>query len=498
MSDKPTVAFNSVDRKDRVRKEYKNIDKLAASIAENGLIQPLILRGMELVAGGRRSMAIETLGITELQHGSCAGMPGKAGYVSVDELSDIDKLVMELEENFNREDLTWLESAQQIVRIHRLKTKQAIDENKSWGQRQTGALLGTSLGSVNNAVKVITAIEAGNQAVAKADSLTAALQVLLDQLEHEGLKWLAQTSKIPLPTDGSTIAVDLSKKPVGMAALKDDSNWVTSMPASHPSGSGIEQDASTPGGPIQTILDDIEIPLSKMLFHGDSVKDLMPGFGAESFDIIYTDIPYGTNPDNMEGLENFAEVRDEHQIIENVEMMPKFLAEAYRTLKTGGFCAFWYDLDHHEKLQKWAVAVGFKVQRWPLVWVKQHPCRNQAAQYNFTKTVETAMILRKGNAVLIKPQPRSDFACDGSIERKMYKNPFAKPFELHKWVLNAIAIQGMTVLDPCAGDGSIPRACVNLGFRPLAMEISDNHFPRLVENMKSVYQSVMHGKAKFV
>jgi ParB-like chromosome segregation protein Spo0J/DNA modification methylase len=501
----PIIKLAEVDRKDRVREEYHNIEGLAASIKENGLIQPLILKKtkvdelkngprpdgktyiFELGAGGRRSMALDLLGIVELEYGITC-QPGKAGYLFEENLTDIQKLVIELEENLHREDLTWLESARQIVKVHRLKKAESIEVNQSWGQRQTGLLLQTSLGSVNNAVKVVEAIESGNSAVGKADSLTAALQVLLDQKEHQALKLLAEQSKIPM----ATTAVDSAGKPIGMAALKDDANWL------EPSGSQIEQDGKAATGPIVTQLDNIEIPLSKMLFQGDSVKDLMPTYGAESFDGIYTDIPYGTDPGNMEYLENFEQVVDEHQIVESVELMPKFLLEAYRTLKTGGHLIFWYDIEHHEKLMKWGLAAGFKVQRWPLHWDKLHPCKNQAPQYNWTKSVETAMVMRKGNAVLVKPQSRNIFACDGSIERKMYKNPFAKPFELHKWVLDAVSIQGQTWLDPFAGDGSIPRAQVNLGLRPMAMEISDNHFPRLVENMKNVYQAITHGKAQFV
>ena len=48
------------------------------------------------------------------------------------------------------------------------------------------------------------------------------------------------------------------------------------------------------------------------------------------------------------------------------------------------------------------------------------------------------------------------------MEKRRQKNPFAKPFEANKWMLESFAHVGQTVLDPYAGGGSIARTGISL------------------------------------
>jgi DNA modification methylase len=204
----------------------------------------------------------------------------------------------------------------------------------------------------------------------------------------------------------------------------------------------------------------------------------------------------------MENLDvkDLETVVDTHDVDSNVAMMPKFLKEAYRVLGAkGGYCVFWYDIDHHEKLRDWALKVGFSVQRWPLVWNKASNCKNNSPQFNFTKATEIAMVCRRGSkTVLNSPQNKNFITCDGSLERKLYSNPFAKPAEAWKFILNAIAYQGQTILDPYAGQMSMARVALNLGLKPISIEISDFHFVRGVDNVKSILSDVTQNQVEFV
>ncbi len=73
------------------------------------------------------------------------------------------------------------------------------------------------------------------------------------------------------------------------------------------------------------------------------------------------------------------------------------------------------------------------------------------------------MVCRKGNATLVRAQSKSDVSCDGSLEQKMYNNPFAKPYQVWKFIYDAIALPGQTVLDPFGGEFSASRAAINCG-----------------------------------
>src|SRR5258708_37736931 len=62
--------INEVKIEERMRQDLGDIDALANSIREFGLIQPLVLSRteMKLVAGGRRYAALKRIGVTELEH----------------------------------------------------------------------------------------------------------------------------------------------------------------------------------------------------------------------------------------------------------------------------------------------------------------------------------------------------------------------------------------------------------------------------------------------
>lgn len=95
----------------RMRKDLGDIAQLAASIKENGLIQPVLLTSVaendlthyKLVAGHRRLEALRSLGVTELNHAE--------HYLFREELRDDEyrRSAIELEENIRRKSMTWSE-----------------------------------------------------------------------------------------------------------------------------------------------------------------------------------------------------------------------------------------------------------------------------------------------------------------------------------------------------------------------------------------------------
>ena len=96
------------------RKEQ--IDELAASIRERGLVQPLVVRRvegkLELIAGERRLRAVSSLGLKEVK-------------VVIMEATDQEVAEITLIENLQREDLTPLEEAEQYRLLQvRFKMKQ--------------------------------------------------------------------------------------------------------------------------------------------------------------------------------------------------------------------------------------------------------------------------------------------------------------------------------------------------------------------------------------
>lgn len=451
------ITITSIDTSDRMREDLGDIESLAASLNELGLIQPIVLnQHNKLVAGGRRLAAARLLQWTEID------------YVLLETLDEPHRRELELEENIRRKDLTWQEHVTAVADIHRLKVKNNALDGKSWGFRQTGELLNMSLGNVSYCLQIADELKKPGSHTRISKNLTEAIRVLAKEKEDEAMALLSKRTM-----EAASIPIHLVKTDIeGVEILKAQPNI--------PSGT---------------------IPLNCMLYHGDCIDILNKQFDAESVDHVITDPPYGIDMDNLAqsntGMVNIDTVSAEHDVENNLVLFTKMFSAVYRVMRPDRFFVFFYDLAHHEKLQAHATAAGFKVQRWPLVWVKTHPCLNQAAQWNFTKSCEYAMVCRKGNATLVIPQATSHFACSKADTDPLIDHPFAKPFNLWKWIFQAVALKGQTILDPFAGEGSCPITAINCLYVPIAIESNQTHFSKLVENVVRKYKMCSRDQPNF-
>jgi ParB-like nuclease domain len=101
----------------RRREDYGDIDALAESINQFGLIQPIVVdESLNLIAGGRRLKAFQKLGRDEID----------ARFYS--ELSEDERRELELEENIRRKDLSAYERSRMLVAL--VETASEILETK--------------------------------------------------------------------------------------------------------------------------------------------------------------------------------------------------------------------------------------------------------------------------------------------------------------------------------------------------------------------------------
>ncbi len=159
----------------------EELEELAQSIKENGLLQPLLLRPAptipgryELVAGERRLRAVQKLGWTEV--------PAVTRAVDDDTL-----LVLALVENLQREALNPMEEADGY---------QVLMDNHGLSHAQIGRSVGKSRSTVANMVRLLQ-LPASVRKYVVAGSLTSgharALLALEDQKEMVGLAQKAIT-----------------------------------------------------------------------------------------------------------------------------------------------------------------------------------------------------------------------------------------------------------------------------------------------------------------
>jgi ParB-like chromosome segregation protein Spo0J len=468
-----TVAIDDILITDRYRDKYSRNangttkyieEELAPSIAEVGLVQlPVLTKRedgkLELVAGWCRIQAMKLLGHKEIP------------YILRQACTADQQKQIELVENLRRRDADWKDTAVTIWEIHQLKVKSATKDAKTWGYRETGALVGKSAAQLKDLKAIVEGIKAGDKEICEAPSLDKAKQILASRKQAEFEAELAKRHHAA------------TAKPKKLTTRESGPADKTAPVAMLPTTPGQPKPQPASGQPVHTI------ELSKMLFNMDC-HEWFAQAAPESIDLVYTDIPYGIDMEMLDDITGIDIVKSSHDIDENVSQMKSFLEGCYKVLKKDSYLLFWMDLKHWEKLVAWGTEAGFAVQPFPVIWHKIHGTKNRAAHCQWTKSMEYVMVMRKGKATLREPQTQCIYPCSGKAEREMQKNPFAKPFEFSQWLLKPVIHAGMTILDCYAGGGSLVRAIINLNCRPIAIEKDPKQFPHLMENIKSVYRDV--------
>ena len=104
------IPIANIKVKRRVRKDLGNLEELKASLRTYGLLNPITINSRyELIAGERRLTAAKELGWTNI-HANI-----------VDNLTEIEQLEMEIEENNQRKEFTDEELLEGYKRLERLR-----------------------------------------------------------------------------------------------------------------------------------------------------------------------------------------------------------------------------------------------------------------------------------------------------------------------------------------------------------------------------------------
>ena len=151
------LKINEIEpNRDQPRKTFdeKALSELADSIAQHGVIQPLLVRplgdGYQLVAGERRWRAARLAGLTEVP-------------VVIKELSDSETMEIALIENLQREDLNPIEEAEGL---------QLLIDTYALTQEDCAKKVGKSRSAVANALRLL-GLPSGLSALVKSGKLSS-------------------------------------------------------------------------------------------------------------------------------------------------------------------------------------------------------------------------------------------------------------------------------------------------------------------------------------
>lgn len=523
------LPINEIIVQDRQRDlKADHVDSLAASIKDVGLIQPIVVnQHKRLIAGAHRLAACKQLGWLDID------------VVYIETLSEDEVAELELTEDVKRLDRTWQERCLAIVKIHALKKKNAALQGQRWGERETADLLGIKGASnVNYALRVGALLQAKDNEIAACGSLFEAWRVVMRREEDRILAFNAAQSGAGLEAPTLALGLDMAGfgEEGGCMIAEEGSKWPISEPGEIDASklpdnhralilelrdrardnylALNEAEARTlylanPLNPPEKFdeyykakreycskkeQDRNTIGLSKMLLKCDCI-DLMNA-NPERFDHIITDIPYGIDMDMLNqqnangGLKDLATVVDEHDVEQNEALYERFFPAAFACLKPNAYCITWCDQMQWQRMYDLATAAGFKVQRWPITWVKSHACMNQCANTNFTKTTEIAIVCRKGVATLAQTNIPCHIVASHDIFKEELGHPFVKPFIVWRHLIEAVSLEGQLILEPFAGRGSGVISALTLNRHVVACESNAAHYNALVENVRCYYERI--------
>jgi len=403
-----------VDRENRQRRDLENIEELAKSIADNGLINPIVVtKENVLVAGERRLTAHKHLGFE---------------FIAVQYAEDLGEEalhIIELEENIRREELPWQDHVNAIARYHEIKTKQAADLSQPWSQEATAAELGMSQANIAKHFLVKRAMDEGVSEVLTAPKLTTAAnfaQRMMERRKSSILRELRQESQAPSPS--------LASPP------KLDGELVSAEPA-----------------PVESSSRYAEIINTNFLDWSLEVRET-------PYNLVHCDFPYGISAGDtrgMSGAKSFGGYADSEDIYWT--LLDTFLARQDRFIAPSAHLLFWFSMKYYVPTVEKLRAAGWRVDDFPLIW---HRSDNSGilpdAHRGPRRTYETALFCSRGDRKVVKAVANSI----GAVTTKIY-HMSEKPIPVLEHFFRMVVDETTLILDPTCGSGNAIKVAEALG-----------------------------------
>jgi DNA modification methylase len=386
--------------------DQKEIDNLAESIAQFGVLHPPVVRedgngGFLLMAGERRMRAIKQLHATGR---AIPGVPpGMMPYTLFENIDPIMAKEIELEENLRRVDLSWKETALATAELHKMRKEadpnwtavKTVEEIRERG----GATLNPTV--VRN--RTLLAENLNRPEVASASSEAQAMKNLTRILETE-------------------FRTAMAKKIVPVSSTH--------------------------------ILENI-----------DAVEGIKQFVTPASVDVVITDPPYGINAGEF-GVETVIET---HNYSDSWEETESLLANTITALtavcKEQAHLYMFCDLSHWIEIREILELNDWEVWNRPLVWVK-NTGYTPKPHYGPRRNYETIIFANRGKRMVTGVY--SDVLVYPAVVNKIHAAQ--KPVDLYRDLLLRSVIPGSVVLDPFCGSGVVFEAARALNLRAIGFD----------------------------
>ena len=416
---------------DRQRKTVKEsaIAELAVSIQAKGQLHPLTVAPIDrvrfpdapphinyqLIAGYRRLLA-------------CALLKLPAVRVELrDNLTQIEQEEIELDENLQRENLTWQEEIKAKARLVALRGELYGDSI-----RDVATHVGESRGELWEDQRLAKAIE------------------LLPELANSKNKTQAQ-NKLRLLQRRET----LSKK-------------------------ATELQAGTADPALLAYTSKIKL---------GNALEIVKTWPTGVFHCVVTDPPYGINLDSGETKKGNPHPQiysdDTYDIM---DLFAQIIPEAFRVLQENTHAYFFFDIKQYARIFRLLTDAGFTVDPIPLLWVKPGSGQVNHPDSRWGSGYEACFFCRKGNRALLR-QGQSNVLQHDPVPSNRKIHPVEKPVSLLRQLIESSTAPGETVIDFFGGSGSTAEAALQTGRNFLLCEKDAAFHAGILERLSKVTQT---------
>lgn len=448
MSDKPltktTVALGGrldiistdlIDLGDRYREDLGNIEELILSIKELGQLQNLVVTESNgrynLRAGGRRLVALQRLQIPEAR---CL--------VFSHDLTELDILRIELEENSRRKDFGWKEEVKLKKRIYDLMIETHGEKSCS---------MDTSGISMRDVAKMADVSPATM-------SLDTALARAIERIPEvfEGCKNKSEARKQLTKISDSVIRQELAQR--------------------------CTQRIEASGAPssMSNLLDKYII---KDFF--DGVKDIPDS----SINLVELDPPYGIDLqknkyeyDSLYDKDDYNEI----SVTDYLVFITNCLTKCYRVMAEDSWLILWHASRWKQTIYKTALELGFSGIEIAGKWIKPTGQCQQPTKY-LANACEEFFYLCKGDPQIVR-QGRINIFNYNYVPATKKIHPAERPLDLMMDILSTFTYENSNILVPFLGSGKTLLAAKLLNMNAFGYELTPKYKDGFIVMVNEYYE----------
>lgn len=413
----------------RDRKDFKDIEGLGESIKKIGLINPIILdRNHNLIAGERRLLAVKHIRRQYIE------------FRYIDELTDEEQHLLQIEENLRRADLSWME---ECMAIHELHVQLA--EKDEWTIERTAKFGNWSPSWVSRRVLVAKEILKGNPRVLACETIGAAYNVIQREMERELDSQMEDANEILLELDRDSE----EEKPV---KVKPEAERVET---------GEVGEAAPPSK------DTSVTPASQSVICAD-FREWAPKYAGKPFNFLHCDFPYGVGHHKTDqgGSARYGSYEDTEDVY--FDLLDCLCKNFDRLITPNSHIMFWLSMNHYletvqifnnlsERRKKSQTAIT--VYPHPLIWFKSDGIGIVPdAQRGPRRVYETALQIMVGDRKIVKSVNN---LIAFPANKQAAKHISEKPYPVVSHFFSMFVDRSTRMLDPTCGSGSALNAATS-------------------------------------